>query len=94
MERKMPDEQIRIYIAVNSVKEYAKKVEELGGKVIKPRLRFLAVAGLQCAWTQRITFLLQGRLIQIPNRDKYATHSTITLNMFNSLPKILWSVLL
>ena len=37
MERKMPDEQITIYIAVNSVNEYAKKVEELGGKVIKPK---------------------------------------------------------
>ncbi len=30
MERKMPDERITIYIAVNSVNEYAKKVEELG----------------------------------------------------------------
>jgi uncharacterized protein len=39
MERKIPSchEQITIYIAVNSVKEYAKRVEELGGKVIKPK---------------------------------------------------------
>ncbi len=39
LERKMPSchEPITIYIAVNSVKEYAKRVEELGGKVIKPK---------------------------------------------------------
>ena len=39
MERKMPSshEQITIYIAVNSVNEYVKRVEELGGKVIKPK---------------------------------------------------------
>lgn len=39
MERKIPSshEQITIYIAVNSVNEYVKRVEELGGKVIKPK---------------------------------------------------------
>jgi uncharacterized protein len=37
MERKMSDEPITIYIGVESVNDYAKKVEELGGKVIKPR---------------------------------------------------------
>jgi predicted enzyme related to lactoylglutathione lyase len=37
MERKMSNEPITIYIGVESVNDYAKKVEELGGKVIKPR---------------------------------------------------------
>jgi predicted enzyme related to lactoylglutathione lyase len=37
MERKMPNEPITVYINVNSVNDYAKKVEELGGKVIKPK---------------------------------------------------------
>jgi uncharacterized protein len=37
MERKMPNEPITIYIDVNSVNEYAKNVEKLGSKVIKPR---------------------------------------------------------
>ena len=63
--RKMPNhEQITIYIAVNSVNEYVKRVEELGGKVIKPKTEVLAQAGLHCAWTQRITFSLCGRLIR------------------------------
>ena len=37
MERKMSNEPITIYIDVNSVNEYAKNVEKLGGKVIKPK---------------------------------------------------------
>ena len=37
MERKMPNEPITIYIGVDSVNEYAKNVEKLGGKVIKPK---------------------------------------------------------
>lgn len=37
MERKMPSEPITIYIDINSVNEYAKKVENLGGKVIKSK---------------------------------------------------------
>jgi predicted enzyme related to lactoylglutathione lyase len=37
MERKMSNEPITIYIGVESVNDYAKKVEELGDKVIKPR---------------------------------------------------------
>jgi uncharacterized protein len=37
MERKMSNEPITIYIGVESVNDYAKKVEELGGKVIRPR---------------------------------------------------------
>ena len=37
IERKMSNEPITIYISVDSVNDYAKKVEELGGKVIKPR---------------------------------------------------------
>jgi predicted enzyme related to lactoylglutathione lyase len=37
IERKMSNEPITIYIGVNSVNDYAKKVEKLGGKVIKPK---------------------------------------------------------
>jgi predicted enzyme related to lactoylglutathione lyase len=37
IERKMSNEPITIYIGVESVNDYAKKVEELGGKIIKPR---------------------------------------------------------
>ncbi|HEY1247701.1 MAG TPA: VOC family protein [Nitrososphaera sp.] len=37
MERKMTNEPITIYIGVDSVNEYAKNVEKLGGKVIKPK---------------------------------------------------------
>jgi uncharacterized protein len=37
IERKMSNEPITIYIGVKSVNDYAKKVEELGGKIIKPR---------------------------------------------------------
>ncbi len=37
MERKMSNEPITIYIDVNSVNEYAKNMEKLGGKVIKPK---------------------------------------------------------
>ena len=37
IERKMSSEPITIYIGVNSVNDYAKKVEELGGKIIKPK---------------------------------------------------------
>jgi predicted enzyme related to lactoylglutathione lyase len=37
MEKQMPNEPITIYIDVNSVNDYAKKVEKLGGKVIKPK---------------------------------------------------------
>jgi predicted enzyme related to lactoylglutathione lyase len=37
IERKMSNEPITIYIGVESVSDYAKKVEELGGKIIKPR---------------------------------------------------------
>lgn len=37
IERKMSNEPITIYIGVNSVNDYAKKVEELGGKIIKPK---------------------------------------------------------
>jgi predicted enzyme related to lactoylglutathione lyase len=37
MERQMPSEPIIIYIDVNSVNEYAKKVEKLGSKVIKSK---------------------------------------------------------
>jgi|GEM_PF-6894037 len=64
MERKIPSshEQITIYIAVNSVNEYVKRVEELAARLSNPRLRFAATAGLHCAWTQRITFSLCGRL--------------------------------
>jgi predicted enzyme related to lactoylglutathione lyase len=38
MERQMPSEPIIIYIDVNSVNEYAKKVEKLGSKVIKSKI--------------------------------------------------------
>jgi uncharacterized protein len=37
IERKMSNEPITIYIGVKSVNDYAKKVEELGGKIIKPK---------------------------------------------------------
>lgn len=37
MEKQMPNEPITIYIDVNSVNDYAKKVEKLGGKIIKPK---------------------------------------------------------
>jgi predicted enzyme related to lactoylglutathione lyase len=37
IERKMSNEPITIYIGVESVNDYAKKVEELGGKIIKPK---------------------------------------------------------
>lgn len=37
MKRQMPNESITNYIDVNSVEEYAQKVEKLGGKVIKSK---------------------------------------------------------
>jgi predicted enzyme related to lactoylglutathione lyase len=37
IERKMPNELITIYLDVNSVNEYAKNVEKLDSKVIKPK---------------------------------------------------------
>ena len=94
MERKMPGEQITIYIAVNSVNEYAKKVEELGGKVIKPKTEVPSYGSFAVCRDTENNIFAPWRLIQILSRDKYAPHSTITENMFNSLPKILWSVLL
>lgn len=37
MKRRMPNETITNYIDVSSVDEYAKKVEQLGGRVIVPK---------------------------------------------------------
>lgn len=37
IQRQMPQEPIINYIDVDSVDEYAKKVEKLGGKVVKPK---------------------------------------------------------
>ena len=37
----MSNEPITIYIGVKSVNDYAKKVEELGGKIIKPKTEVL-----------------------------------------------------
>jgi predicted enzyme related to lactoylglutathione lyase len=59
MERKMANEPITIYIGVNSVNEYAKKVENLGGKVIKSKTE---VPGhgwfVVCTDTENNTFAL------------------------------------
>jgi predicted enzyme related to lactoylglutathione lyase len=37
MKRQMPNEPIVNYIGVDSVEKYAKKVQDLGGKIVKPK---------------------------------------------------------
>jgi predicted enzyme related to lactoylglutathione lyase len=78
IERKMSNEPITIYIGVNSVNDYAKKVEKLVARLSSPRLRSPATVGLQCAWIQRIIFSLYGRLL-ILNREIHMHNTTHTL---------------
>jgi uncharacterized protein len=63
MKRKMPSchEPITIHIAVKSVNEYTKRVEELGGKVIKPKTEVRSYGWFAvCMDTENNIFALGG----------------------------------
>jgi uncharacterized protein len=59
MKRQMPEHQVTNYIGVNSVDEYASRVEKLGGKVVAPKH---AVPGMGyfalCLDTEKNTFAI------------------------------------
>ena len=74
MERKMPGEQITIYIAEFSERVCQKKVEELGGKVIKPKTEVPSYGWFAVCRDTENNIFAPWRLIQILSRDKYATH--------------------
>ena len=68
MKRQMPQQQgITNYFDVKSVQEYSTKIEQLGGKVISPKILCQVWVILQYAQIQRIMALVFGKWIILLN---------------------------
>ena len=68
MPRHYPQEPILIYIGVDSVAEYSKKVEDLGGKVTRPKTEVPGHGGFAvCTDTENNAFALWEPTFRVPD---------------------------